>query len=103
MSATNVLCLMNMVTADDLVDDEEYDGNIYWYLFLVAFIKMILETTARNRNSNSLLVKTVDEEVAHLTFFPHIFSVQVKSGACYIKGQWGRVQNKINVTLNLNL
>lgn len=25
VSATNVLCLMNMVTSDDLVDDEEYD------------------------------------------------------------------------------
>ena len=23
------------------------------------------------------------------------FSVQVKSGACYIMGEWGRVQNKI--------
>ena len=33
---------MNMVTADDLVDDEEYDGKIYWPLFLVAFIKTIL-------------------------------------------------------------
>ena len=89
MSATNVLCLMNMVTADDLVDDEEYDGKI-----LAAFIKTILETTTRNRNSNFLLVKTVEEEVVHLTFSRHIFSVQVKSGACYITGQWGRVEIK---------
>ena len=26
------------------------------------------------------------KEVVHLTFPPHIFSVQVKSGACYITG-----------------
>ena len=30
-----------------------------------------------------------------LTFPPHIFSVQVKSGVCYITGQWGRVQIQI--------
>ena len=29
---------------------------------------------------------------------PHIFSIQVKSGACYITGQWGRVHNKIKET-----
>ena len=33
-----------------------------------------------------------------LTLPPHTFSVQVKSGAGYIKGQWGRVQNKIKET-----
>ena len=33
--------------------------------------------------------------VVHLTFHPHIFFVQVKSGACYITGQWGLVQNKM--------
>ena len=33
--------------------------------------------------------------VVHLTFPPHIFPVQVKSGACYITGQWGLAQNKI--------
>ena len=27
-------------------------------------------------------------EGVHLTLPPHIFSVQVKSGACYITGQW---------------
>lgn len=27
IQATNVLCLMNMVTAEELVDDEDYDGN----------------------------------------------------------------------------
>ena len=44
-------------------------------------------------------------EGVHLTFPPHIFSVQVKSGACYITGQWGRGQNKIkqNLTLTLTL
>ena len=52
---------MNMVTADDLVDDEEYDGKIYWPLFLVTFIKTITKVTARNKNSNSLLVKTLEE------------------------------------------
>ena len=34
------------------------------------------------------------QTVIHRTF-PHIFSIQVKSGTCYITGQWGRVQNKI--------
>ena len=29
---------------------------------------------------------------------PHVFSVQVKSGACYITGQWWRVQNKTKET-----
>ena len=33
-----------------------------------------------------------------LTLPPHIFSTQVKPGACYITGQWGRVQNKIKET-----
>ena len=42
--------------------------------------------------------------IVHLTFPPHICSVQVKSGACYITGQWGRVQNKKNnLTLTLTL
>ena len=40
-------------------------------------------------------------KVVHLAFPPHIFSVEVKSGACYSTGQWGRVQNKINLTLTL--
>ena len=34
-------------------------------------------------------------EGVHLTLPPHILSVQVKPGAGYITGQWGRVQNKI--------
>ena len=37
-------------------------------------------------------------EGVHLTLPPHIVSVQVKSGAYYITGQWGRVQNKIKET-----
>ena len=37
-------------------------------------------------------------EGVHLTLPPHIFSVQVKSGACYITGEWGQVQNKIKET-----
>ena len=42
-------------------------------------------------------------EGVHLTLPPHIFPVQVKSVTCYITGQWGRVQNKINITLTLTL
>ena len=34
-------------------------------------------------------------EDVHLTLPRHIFSVQVKSGACYITGQWEQDQNKI--------
>ena len=37
---------------------------------------------------NSKLKITLSEEVIHLTFFPHSFAVKVKSGACYIIGQW---------------
>ena len=37
-------------------------------------------------------------EGVHLTMLSHIFSVQVKSGACYITGQWVRVENKIKQT-----
>ena len=33
--------------------------------------------------------------VVHLTFPLHVSSVQATSGACYITGQWGRVQNEI--------
>ena len=33
-------------------------------------------------------------QAVHRTFPPHIFSIQVKSGACYITGQSGRVQNE---------
>ena len=34
-------------------------------------------------------------EDVHLTLPSYIFSVQVKSGACYITSQWARAQNKI--------
>ena len=40
---------------------------------------------------------TVKEGV-HLTLPTHIFSVQIKSGAYYITGEWGRAQNKIKET-----
>ena len=34
-------------------------------------------------------------EVVYLTFPPYIFTVKVKSAACYITGQWGRVHSEI--------
>ena len=37
-------------------------------------------------------------EGVHLTLPPCISSAQVKSGACYITGQWGQVQNKAKET-----
>ena len=38
-------------------------------------------------------------EGVHLTLRPHIFSVQVKSGACYITGQWfAKSSDKIKET-----
>ena len=37
-------------------------------------------------------------EGVHLTLTLHFFSVQVKSGTCYITGQWGRAQNEIKET-----
>ena len=33
-------------------------------------------------------------EVVHLTLLSHIFSIQVRFGACDVTGQWGRLQNK---------
>ena len=33
-------------------------------------------------------------EGVHQTLPPHIFSIQIKSGACDITGLWGRVHNK---------
>ena len=30
----------------------------------------------------------------HLTLRTHIFSIKLKSGACFITGQWGRFQNE---------
>ena len=41
--------------------------------------------------------------IGFLAFPSHNFSVPVKFGACYITGQWGRVQNKTNITLTSNL
>ena len=44
-------------------------------------------------------------EVVHLTLTPHIFSVQLKSGAKYFTGQWfaSSEWNKRNLTLTLPL
>ena len=41
------------------------------------------------------LILCLGLEVVHLTFLPHIFYVQLMSGACHINGQWVQVQNKI--------
>ena len=35
-------------------------------------------------------------EDVHLIFLPHIFTVRIFSGACYIMGQLRQVQNNIN-------
>ena len=37
-------------------------------------------------------------EGVHLTLPPHIFSVKIRSGACYITGQCERDKNKIRET-----
>ena len=37
-------------------------------------------------------------EDVHLIFLPHIFTVRIFYGACYIMGQLGRVQNNIKLT-----
>ena len=50
----------------------------------------------RNIETYSLFCKNnLTFEGVHLTLPPHIFSFRVKSGLCYITGQWGQVQNKI--------
>ena len=33
---TNVLCLLNMVSEEELMDDEEYDGRFYFCVFVSA-------------------------------------------------------------------
>ena len=53
------------------------------------------EMFSDNDIANMRLLLIPRKKVVHLTFPPHIFSLQVKSGACYIMGQWGQVQNKI--------
>ncbi len=35
--ATEVLCLMNMVTEEELMDDEEYEGGRGWLLQITRF------------------------------------------------------------------
>ena len=47
----------------------------------------------RTRN-NSVFGNFSRSEGVHLTLPPHVFSVKLKFGACYITGQWGRFQNK---------
>ena len=55
-----------------------------------------LDPDDRNIETYSLLRKShLTFESVHLTLPPHIFSFRVKSGLCYITGQWGQVQNKI--------
>ena len=78
-------------------------------------LKGCFEKVKRRLNSNvkfrvlycskkiSFYCNIKDKEVAHLTFPPHTFSIQVKSETCYITGQWGRVQHKITLILTLNL
>ena len=65
---------------------------------LIVTSSRIVTTIRSNFNRARTLVGVPSKEVVPLTFPPHIFSVQGKSGACYITGQWGRVQNKIKET-----
>ena len=55
-------------------------------------------------NSRSYIKINSAYEGVHLTLPPHIVSVQVKSGTCYITGQWGASseQNKHNPNPNSN-
>ena len=45
-NATEILCLMNMITEDELLDDEEFEGlkiyRKYMYIFWPKFIKLSL-------------------------------------------------------------
>ena len=62
--------------------------NIYWKKLLPEHtsFKLLEEGTTENY------------EGVHLTLPPHIFSIQVKPGPCYITGQQGWVQNKMKET-----
>ena len=42
--ATNILCLMNMVTAEELMDDEDYDGRKWGYCDIFNFTLLLCLT-----------------------------------------------------------
>ena len=46
IEATNVLCLMNMVTPEELMDDEDYDGLFYYFSSsLIHFLLLLIVFT----------------------------------------------------------
>ena len=65
--------------------------------------KMHVPVTARF--PNHAFNENIYNEGVHLALPPHFFSIQVKSGACYITGQWvaSSKQNKRNLIPTLTL
>ena len=57
------------------------------------------------RFPNHAFNENIYNEGVHLALPPHFFSIQVKSGACYITGQWvaSSKQNKRNLIPTLTL
>ena len=66
------------------------------YLASIVSLIFLPETLIWNNFGYNFSYQIYDG--VHLTLPPHIFSIQVKSGACYITGQWERVRNKIKET-----
>ena len=50
-----------------------------------------LPTMLHRAQENYCVKDTIMDHSVHVTLPPHSFSVQVKSGACYITSQWGQV------------
>ena len=68
----------------------------FWKMKLLKFLQVLL--TLSVIMFSDIIFRFAVEGV-YLTSLRHIFSVQVKSGACHITGQWwGRVKNKIKET-----
>ena len=68
------------------------DTKNYKHEISICFSKSLGSLRPTHKTSSIIvsLVIAIDtiKDGAHLTLPPHIFSVQVKSGVCYITGQW---------------
>ena len=90
-----------LTTSDSLRASDVINSNTtQWKNKLTSQLWKIAMVTAKQQTRQSKRVASCkfSHEGVHLTLPLHIFSVHVKSGACYITGQWGRVQNKIKET-----
>ena len=50
--------------------------------------RSVITSNTTNYFVTNIMLRCTTEGV-HLTFAPHVFFRSLKSGACYITGQWG--------------